>query len=214
MFGFKRMGDPDLRALRKEGLRIVRENHHLRCKNESLVKEMSVLREEMRRLQMIVREYQQMLFKKKSLFHKKDKNDDDHTPRKKGPPIGHKGTTREIPKKVDEHKDVHLDRCPECSSDKLTPCAGYYDHYQEDIVIPETKVTRFRHHYYWCPNCKKTVHGAGIGELPGSYIGPNAKALAAKGGLDENVQAMVDSLLRSSEHRFGRYLESLRRKGH
>jgi UDP-N-acetylglucosamine acyltransferase len=42
----------------------------------------------------------------------------------------------------------------------------------------------------------------------------NAKALAAKGGLDENVQAMVDSLLRSSEHRFGRYLESLRRKGH
>ena len=42
----------------------------------------------------------------------------------------------------------------------------------------------------------------------------NAKALAAKGGLDENVQAMVDSLLRSSEHRFGRYLESLRRKEH
>jgi UDP-N-acetylglucosamine acyltransferase len=42
----------------------------------------------------------------------------------------------------------------------------------------------------------------------------NAKTLAAKGGLDENVQAMVDSLLRSSEHRFGRYLESLRRKGH
>lgn len=38
----------------------------------------------------------------------------------------------------------------------------------------------------------------------------NAKALAAKGGLDENVQAMVDSLLRSSQHRFGRYLESLR----
>jgi UDP-N-acetylglucosamine acyltransferase len=42
----------------------------------------------------------------------------------------------------------------------------------------------------------------------------NAKALAAKGGLDENVQAMVDSLLKSSQHRFGRYLESLRRKEH
>ncbi len=40
----------------------------------------------------------------------------------------------------------------------------------------------------------------------------NAKALAAKGGLDENVQAMVDSLLKSSQHRFGRYLETLRRK--
>jgi UDP-N-acetylglucosamine acyltransferase len=40
----------------------------------------------------------------------------------------------------------------------------------------------------------------------------NAKALAAKDGLDENVRAMVDSLLRSSKHRFGRYLETLRRK--
>lgn len=42
----------------------------------------------------------------------------------------------------------------------------------------------------------------------------NAKALAAKGGLDENVKAMTDSIINSSEHRFGRYLESLRRKGH
>lgn len=42
----------------------------------------------------------------------------------------------------------------------------------------------------------------------------NAKALAAQGGLDENVQDMVDSILKSNQHRFGRYLESLRRKGH
>ncbi len=42
----------------------------------------------------------------------------------------------------------------------------------------------------------------------------NAKILAAKGGLDENVQYLVDFILRSSQHRFGRYLESLRRKGH
>ena len=178
MFGFKRANDPDLRTLRKEGLRIVRENHHLRCKNESLAKDMTVLREEIRRLQFIVKEYQQMLFKKKALFHRKDKNDDDHTPKKKGAPVGHEGTTREIPKRVDEHKDVHLDKCPECSSDKLTPCGRYYDHYQEDIIIPSTFVTRFRHHYYWCPNCEKAVHGTGSDELPGSYIGPNAKALA------------------------------------
>lgn len=42
----------------------------------------------------------------------------------------------------------------------------------------------------------------------------NAKALVAKGGLDENVKAMTDSIIKSSEHRYGRYLESLRRKGH
>jgi len=42
----------------------------------------------------------------------------------------------------------------------------------------------------------------------------NAKALAAKPGIDENVKAMTDSIIKSSSHRFGRYLESLRRKGH
>lgn len=179
MFGFKRSQDRDLRALRKEGLRIVRENHRLRSKVESLEKDMNIMREELRRLQFIIKEYQQMLFKNKALKAKKDNHDDDdHTPKKKGAPIGHRGITRDIPDRVDDHKDVRLDKCPECSSTDLTPCEKYYDHYQEDIIIPPTLVTRFRHHYYWCPNCKKAVHGTGIGELPASYIGPNAKALA------------------------------------
>jgi len=39
----------------------------------------------------------------------------------------------------------------------------------------------------------------------------NAKALAEEEALDENVQAIVDAIIRSSEHRFGRYRESLRR---
>ena len=179
MFGFKRSQDPDLRALRKEGIRIVRENHRLRRQNESLQKEMGVMREEVRRLQFIIKEYQQMLFKNKALKPKRDNHDDDHTPKKKGAPIGHEGTTRQIPDRVDEHKDVRLDKCPECSSAGLTPCNKYYDHYQEDIIIPSTKVTRFRHYYYWCPHCKKAVHGAGPDEIPNSYIGPNAKALSA-----------------------------------
>ena len=180
MFGFGRPKDPDMRALRKEGRRIVAENHRLRGKIESQAKEMSVMREELRRLECIVREYQEMIFKKKGLkYNKKDDHDDDgHLPKKPGAPIGHKGTTREIPKKVDEHKDVRIDHCPYCGLGDITPCQRYSDHYQEDIIIPETRVTRFRHHYYWCPHCKKAVHGAGDGEIPGSYIGPNAKALA------------------------------------
>jgi len=39
-----------------------------------------------------------------------------------------------------------------------------------------------------------------------------AQELAGEDGLDENVRAIVDSILRSSEHRFGRYLETLRRE--
>ncbi|MBN1818851.1 MAG: hypothetical protein JW828_15925, partial [Sedimentisphaerales bacterium] len=36
------------------------------------------------------------------------------------------------------------------------------------------------------------------------------KAVAAQDGLDENVQAMVQAILRSSQHRFGRHLEQFR----
>lgn len=38
-----------------------------------------------------------------------------------------------------------------------------------------------------------------------------ARAMAREDGLDENVRAIVDAILRSSEHRFGRHLETLRR---
>jgi UDP-N-acetylglucosamine acyltransferase len=40
------------------------------------------------------------------------------------------------------------------------------------------------------------------------------KTLAAQDGLDENVRAMVDAIIRSSEHRFGRYLEVFRDQNH
>ena len=45
----------------------------------------------------------------------------------------------------------------------------------------------------------------------GNVLLENAKTLAQEDGLDENVQAMIDAITRSSEHRFGRYLEKKRR---
>jgi len=44
----------------------------------------------------------------------------------------------------------------------------------------------------------------------GGTLLENAKSLAQKDGLDENVRAMVEAITRSSEQRFGRYLEKFR----
>ena len=44
----------------------------------------------------------------------------------------------------------------------------------------------------------------------GGTLLENAKALAQEDGLDENVRTMVDMILRSSQHLFGRYLEKFR----
>jgi len=38
----------------------------------------------------------------------------------------------------------------------------------------------------------------------------NAKALIQENGLDENAKAMVDAVVKSNKHRFGRYLETFR----
>jgi len=134
------------------------------------------LREQIRLLKLQVEEYRQKFFKKN-----KGKSDEEEEPpaaRKRGAPKGHRGTTRRKPDRVDRHVDVHLEQCPRCGGKKLSRCKRYQDHYQEDIVIPRAEVTRFRHHFYYCADCKEVVHGQGEGELPGSYIGPVAKSVA------------------------------------
>lgn len=45
----------------------------------------------------------------------------------------------------------------------------------------------------------------------GGTLQENAKALAGEDGLDEDVRAMIDIIIKSSEQRFGRYLEKFRR---
>ncbi|OHB67412.1 MAG: acyl-[acyl-carrier-protein]--UDP-N-acetylglucosamine O-acyltransferase [Planctomycetes bacterium RBG_13_62_9] len=44
----------------------------------------------------------------------------------------------------------------------------------------------------------------------GSTLLASAQELAQQDGLDENVRAMVEAIFRSTQHRFGRYRESLR----
>jgi UDP-N-acetylglucosamine acyltransferase len=44
----------------------------------------------------------------------------------------------------------------------------------------------------------------------GSSLLENARLLAREDGLDENVRAMVDMIIKSGEHRFGRYREKFR----
>lgn len=153
----------------------------LEKKSGRLEKENELLREENRLLRLQLKEFQQQFFKKKK--SKKDDDPDDPSagcpPKKRGAPIGHPGTTRKTPDHADEEVDVTLSQCPNCGGTHLKECRRVEDHYQEDIVLPQVKVTRFRHHFYYCKNCKEVVHGVGEGELPGSYIGPVAKSLAA-----------------------------------
>lgn len=99
-------------------------------------------------------------------------------PKKRGAPKGHPGWFRKKPTRIDLTIPVPRPSCcPACGNLDLDARPGVEDHDQEDVVIPVVQVTRYRHQRAWCARCGEVVTGVGPGELPGSYIGPQAKAL-------------------------------------
>ena len=176
--------ESEVRQLRRKVSRLDEKAQKLDRKSRLLKKEtveqaekIQTLEEENRLLKLQIKEFRDKFFKKNK---RKDKEDQKKKPpKKRGAPKGHRGTTRKKPDHVDHHVDVHLSECPECGGEHLSQCKRFEDHYQEDIVIPRVRVTRFRHHFYYCCDCKEVVHGVGKDELPGSYIGPTAKSVAS-----------------------------------
>lgn len=112
-------------------------------------------------------------------FNKRKKEEAPENPKKRGAPVGHPGWFRKKPDKVDKTVDVYLDNCPHCGSDDISPCNHTTEHIQEDLEGGKVIVTRFVHLFYWCPHCKKTIHGWGESEIPNAFIGPEARAKAA-----------------------------------
>ena len=148
-------------------------------KNEKLQEDNKTLKEENAYLKFELEQLKDKIYKKKG-------KPDNYAPpaeglpaNKRGALFGHLGWFRKKPKHIDEIVKVELQACPICGSNNLTECAKPKTHIQQDIVFPKTKVTCYEKHLYYCQNCKKTVYGKGLNELPGSYIGPTAKAVAA-----------------------------------
>ncbi|MBI5144373.1 MAG: IS66 family transposase [Candidatus Omnitrophica bacterium] len=100
-------------------------------------------------------------------------------PKKRGGLFGHIGWFRKRPKKIDRVEDIKLSCCPECGSKDLTECENISEHVVEDIVLPRVEATLYRKRRYYCKKCKQVVSPKGSDEIPGSRIGPRARAFAA-----------------------------------
>ena len=98
--------------------------------------------------------------------------------KKRGGLFGHIGWFRKKPRKIDRIEEVRLDKCPECGSKDLTECKKAHEHIQEDIILPKVETILYRKHRYYCKSCKKIISPKGKDEIPGSHIGPRAKAFA------------------------------------
>ena len=94
-------------------------------------------------------------------------------PKTPGQKIGHKGITRQKPKKIDRVVELKLTRCPDCHN-SVKRSQEVVEHIQEDIIPAHVEVVCFRKHRYWCSCCEKLVTaGYAPEEVPRSYVGPN-----------------------------------------
>lgn len=101
--------------------------------------------------------------------------------RKRGAPTGHPGWYRQTPTQYDVRVDVPAPRC--CSHCHTANIAVYAsqpesEHLQEDIIDGRYHVTLFMHPSARCRDCRRWVQQAGDGEILGSRIGPQVRAMA------------------------------------
>lgn len=164
-------GDPcqyeyQIKALHEE----LDKERHLRKQAESLNEQLKVQLNALHRQQ----------FKGRRKKPDAPADDPSNKPKKRGAPAGHPPWTRPRPKQIDLRFDVPAPhRCPDCQRPDLDPIADVREHVQEDIVLqPRVVVSCYVHQLAHCPHCQRDVMACGPGELPGSYIGPAAKATA------------------------------------
>lgn len=93
--------------------------------------------------------------------------------------VGHPGSRRPPPERIDQQEEHRLKRCPKCGG-SLKRCHRTRTRYIEDIPADiQPVVTEHTIHRDWCPRCKKSVEPVVPDALPGSTLGNRVLVLAA-----------------------------------
>ena len=100
---------------------------------------------------------------------------------KRGAPFGHPAWYRKTPAEYDLRVCVAApQKCLHCQSSNISVYESQpdHEHLQEDVIGGRYHVKLFVHPAARCRDCRRWVQQAGEGEILGSRIGPNARAIA------------------------------------
>jgi transposase len=90
---------------------------------------------------------------------------------KPGAKLGHKGTRRPKPDRVDRREEHRLERCPDCGGE-LQRCRRTRTRIIEDILEDlKTEAVEHTVHRDYCPHCSKHFEPVVPGALPNAVIG-------------------------------------------
>lgn len=95
-----------------------------------------------------------------------------------GRPVGHLGSRRAIPTRIDRYEDHRAKACPDCGG-PLRRCAETRKRYVEDLPYIQPVVTEYTIHRDWCSACQKKVEPQITTALPGSMLGNRVLILTA-----------------------------------
>ncbi len=140
--------------------RIKNINSNLRKDNEELRKEIKEIKEENRNLKIQIEELRKMVFGERR--DKKDKDRFNYPDNKRNPSEkksrNKESYQREIPIKITETKEHHIDSCPDCKTElKRKKIVTFFE---EDIVLPNKdnqlkEVIEHKVEKGYCNKCKK-----------------------------------------------------------
>ena len=151
--------------------RLEKENQDFKKEIQELKERLDEMEKKLNHETEIKEKYRGMLFK--SGKRAESKPNDKEEKRKPGGQIGHQGTGRIKPEKIDQEKEVYLEKCPYCQS-KLNQSSNFYERIVEDIAFSlNTIITKYRVQRQWCSHCQKEVHGTPEGTIENSPFGIN-----------------------------------------
>lgn len=152
--------EKELLSLKEEN-RKLKEN--LNQLNRELVQQLARIRKLEEKIEQLKDENQKLRLELFGLkpSKKKEEKSSDEVPRqeskKLGPPVGHKGTSRKKPEKVDRTVVLKLDACPYCDGE-ISELEQTRERYTEDIVPLTLFVTRYIIKQGYCKKCGKIVY--------------------------------------------------------
>jgi transposase len=152
--------EKELLSLKEEN-RKLKEN--LNQLNRELVQQLARIRKLEEKIEQLKDENQKLRLELFGLkpSKKKEEKSSDEVPRqeskKLGPPVGHKGTSRKNPEKVDRTVVLKLDACPYCDGE-ISELEQTRERYTEDIVPLTLFVTRYIIKQGYCKKCGKIVY--------------------------------------------------------
>ncbi len=146
-----------MEELRKENRELRDEVGRLRKELEEKESWISELQEEINELKEENQKLRQDIFGLKASKKRRRGSNTNRKTKKRGPPFGHKGTSRKRPDRADTTILIELDACPHCGGG-LKELEDVRVRYEEEIIPIPLFVIKYIIKQGYCRNCDKIVY--------------------------------------------------------